>query len=418
MQAVRSRARWRRAAPLFACAVAAAIAFAAWRGERRRWLAAIAGAACLFGCFATLERGVWIATVVGIVAVSLFTAQGRRWLLPGLLAASVAIGGALAASPSLSEKASARAGYERSVWDRKNQTSAGLRMLAAKPLFGFGLGRYKTDSLEYFRQPADYPMTGRVALDVVGDPEVVQPLHNLYLDYAVELGLVGLSLWLASLLWAVGGAIFVRGPAELRPWKLGLLAISVFLLVAHRGQPQSTAVHRAPAMDLGRSRHGERLRRGAPPILARRPARHRGDLRRLVSDRLPERDPADLLHHRRREGRHDQPPLLPGPAPADPDVGRQGAELLLRTRERHPLPAWPRSTASQAYETALRCPFRGARRGLARATRTYPRRQGVPERIQELVPDARFIYVVRDPIARTRLALPAPGRGRGRAPGR
>jgi hypothetical protein len=30
-----------------------------------------------------------------------------------------------------------------------------------------------------------------------------------------------------------------------------------------------------------------------------------------------------------------------------------------------------------------------------------PRRQGVPERIKELVPDARFIYLVRDPIERT-----------------
>src|SRR5258708_4333366 len=32
---------------------------------------------------------------------------------------------------------------------------------------------------------------------------------------------------------------------------------------------------------------------------------------------------------------------------------------------------------------------------------SYPRRQGVPERIRELVPDAKFIYLARDPIART-----------------
>jgi hypothetical protein len=31
----------------------------------------------------------------------------------------------------------------------------------------------------------------------------------------------------------------------------------------------------------------------------------------------------------------------------------------------------------------------------------YPRRQGVPERIKDLVPQAKFIYLVRDPIART-----------------
>ncbi|MGH2854662.1 MAG: sulfotransferase family protein [Solirubrobacteraceae bacterium] len=31
----------------------------------------------------------------------------------------------------------------------------------------------------------------------------------------------------------------------------------------------------------------------------------------------------------------------------------------------------------------------------------HPRRQGVPERIKELVPEAKFIYLVRDPIARS-----------------
>lgn len=31
----------------------------------------------------------------------------------------------------------------------------------------------------------------------------------------------------------------------------------------------------------------------------------------------------------------------------------------------------------------------------------HPRRQGVPERIKELIPDAKFIYLVRDPVART-----------------
>lgn len=31
----------------------------------------------------------------------------------------------------------------------------------------------------------------------------------------------------------------------------------------------------------------------------------------------------------------------------------------------------------------------------------YPRRRGVPERIKDLVPEAKFIYVVRDPVERT-----------------
>ena len=32
---------------------------------------------------------------------------------------------------------------------------------------------------------------------------------------------------------------------------------------------------------------------------------------------------------------------------------------------------------------------------------THPRRTGVPERIKAAVPEARFVYMVRDPIART-----------------
>jgi len=48
------------------------------------------------------------------------------------------------------------------------------------------------------------------------------------------------------------------------------------------------------------------------------------------------------------------------------------------------------------FETDLRV------RGEASPSYTqYARRTGVPERIREAVPDARFVYIVRDPIART-----------------
>jgi len=65
----------------------------------------------------------------------------------------------------------------------------------------------------------------------LGVPERRYPLHDTYLSYAAELGLVGALLWLASLLWGLGEAIFSRGPADLRPWKLGLLVMTVFFLV-------------------------------------------------------------------------------------------------------------------------------------------------------------------------------------------
>jgi putative inorganic carbon (HCO3(-)) transporter len=209
----------------FACALAAAIAFVQWRGQRKRYIAAIAVVACVFGCFVTLERGVWIAAVVGTLIVALITRPGRRWLAPGALACAIAIGGALVLSPALTHKASDRVNAQMSVWDRQNQTPAGLRMMEAKPLFGFGWNRYESESLDYFRQTGDYPMVG------YSTPESPLPLHNTYISYAVELGLVGALLWLVTLLWGMGLGVFSPGPADLRPWKLGLMAIAVFFLV-------------------------------------------------------------------------------------------------------------------------------------------------------------------------------------------
>jgi len=214
----------------YVCAVAAAIAFGLWRGQRRRWFAAAAGLAALAGCFLTLERGVWMAALLASVAVALATRGGRRLLVPALVAGALVLGGALAVSSTLSSSAGERANDQRSVWDRETQISAGLRMVEAKPLLGFGWNRYGSDSGDYFRQPFTYPMSGYLPGSLIGTAETPQPLHSTYLAYAVELGLLGMVLWLASLLWAVGEGVFSRGPAAMRPWKLGLAAVAIFVL--------------------------------------------------------------------------------------------------------------------------------------------------------------------------------------------
>ncbi len=213
----------------FSCAVAAAIAYNVWDGRRRRILAACVAIICLFGAFVTLERGVWIAGVVGVIAMALATRTGRRWLIPGLLIGAIAIVGVLAASPELERKASTRANDQVSVWDRENQAYAGLRMLAARPLFGFGWERYRSDALEYFRE-SNIPMYGYTPGDAAPDEKPL-PLHDTYLAYAVEIGLVGTLLWLASMVWGVAGSILSAGPPELQPWKLGLIAVASFFVV-------------------------------------------------------------------------------------------------------------------------------------------------------------------------------------------
>lgn len=209
---------------LFSCATAAAIAFSQWSG-RRRYVAGAVMLVCALGCFVTLERGVWIAVIAGTVAAGLASGRARRWLVPGALACTLTIGGALALSPALAKKTAARVNNQRSVWDRQNQTAAGARMVEAHPLFGVGWDRYVDQSPAYFRQAPNYPMTGYPS------EAVALPLHDSYLSNAVELGLVGASLWLVAVLWGLGGAALSAGPPELRPWKLGLLAIMVCFLV-------------------------------------------------------------------------------------------------------------------------------------------------------------------------------------------
>jgi putative inorganic carbon (hco3(-)) transporter len=218
----------------FACAVAATIAFTKWHSQRTRNFAGIVGVLCVFACFLTLERGVWIAALAGIVVTALLTRQGRRMLVPGMAAGALLIGGALVLSPDLSSKASARVEDQSSVWARQNMTAAGVRMVAVKPLFGFGWSTYPTKSLDYFREASNYPMNGYSILPTCKPkgctPEILEPLHDTYLSMAVELGVVGALLWLSSLLIGMGMGIFKRGSAALRPWKLGLLAMTICYL--------------------------------------------------------------------------------------------------------------------------------------------------------------------------------------------
>ena len=67
-------------------------------------------------------------------------------------------------------------------------------------------------------------------------------MHNVYLGNAVELGLVGATLWLFALVVVFARAILRRGPPEMRPWRIGLLAILVSYVVAGATTPLGYAL--------------------------------------------------------------------------------------------------------------------------------------------------------------------------------
>ena len=234
----------------YACAIAAAIAFAQWRGAWR-WFAGAVAPVAMFGSFLSLERGVWIGTVAGALAVALVAPEVRRWLIPAGAICAVVLAGVLTLSLSLGAATSSRYKDPYPIWDRQNQTAAALRMVQAKPLFGFGWNNYVNTASGYFRLSPNIPLTGypsslnRQALGgsagtklngsgqtaQVGLTSLTLELHNTYLEYAVELGLVGACLWLACVVWGLGGSLLAAGAPELRPWRLGLLALTVCFLV-------------------------------------------------------------------------------------------------------------------------------------------------------------------------------------------
>jgi putative inorganic carbon (hco3(-)) transporter len=212
---------------LYVCGVASAIALVTWTTKRRRMLAAATLFLCFLGLLFTLTRSVWVATIVA-TAVTLGVAPGlRRLLLPAVGGTLVLVVLALTILPGFNSSVDQRTNNQLTVWERRNVDAAAINMVSHRPLFGFGLGRFNDDNTDYFQLQGDIPMfvTTEIAL------------HNVFLLLAVELGLIGATLFVASYLAVVGSALVSRGPPELRPWRIGLFAIALYWIVGAQFVP-------------------------------------------------------------------------------------------------------------------------------------------------------------------------------------
>jgi O-antigen ligase len=219
---------------LYTCAVACAIAAASWRSSYARALAVSTGLLCVVGAFLSLERSVWIGVVVGTTIAMLATRGLRVYFVPVAVAVTVAVAASLILIPGLSHNARQRAENSSTVWDRKNLARAAINMVEAKPLFGFGWNRFTSDSRDYFQQAFDYPLTATKS-----------GVHNTPLNYAVDLGLVGSTLWLLGVLFGVGTALATRVPPDLVAWRTGLLAIAMASLVVVNSVPPTAWLNRS-----------------------------------------------------------------------------------------------------------------------------------------------------------------------------
>lgn len=209
---------------MFVCAMVCGVV--ASTRPRLRWQARTIAILCVVGIVLCLERSVWIGSSLGLLVALLLTPSLRRYVLPVASVVVTTVVVALAVIPGLEKTATGRVGDP--TWDRQNLVVAGLNMIAARPLTGFGWTRFETDSGPYFQQSQNYPL----------EQDITQlNVHNVLLTYAVELGIVGVTLWALGLLMGVISALKTRGPPDLDPWRTVLVAVAVIFVVVQNSIP-------------------------------------------------------------------------------------------------------------------------------------------------------------------------------------
>ena len=192
-------------ASLLVASAALSAAFAAnMKGRPHlRLLAGIVTGLCVLGVFLTVSRGGLIALAASLLAAILFAGRWRPLALGAtvLIAAAGFYYFAVLAPPEATERLQLTSEGETAL--REGRTTiwqVAERIVEAKPLTGVGAGNFQTSARQYLLQPG---ALGRTDL-IIATPKVV---HNTYLGIAAELGLVGLSLFVALILFSVGSAI-------------------------------------------------------------------------------------------------------------------------------------------------------------------------------------------------------------------
>lgn len=212
---------------MFVCGCAALVAVRLWEQPRWRMFAAAVTAICAFGLFLTLQRSIWLGASVAIFVTLVSLRDLRRFIVPVLIGTFLAVTIALSVVPGLAEQARERREADGTVYDRRNLNTAAVRMLGDNPLFGVGWANYTERNDEYYKLNEDYPLgvpPGLIA-------------HNVFLSNAAELGLIGVTLWIAALLAAVYAVITARPPPDLRWWRYALAPMLLLWVVVANASP-------------------------------------------------------------------------------------------------------------------------------------------------------------------------------------
>jgi putative inorganic carbon (HCO3(-)) transporter len=216
---------------LYACALAAIVALREWTSRGARAIAKLAIAVCLVSLLLTFQRADWLGAVVAAAVTLLAVPELRRYAIAVALAVTLVVVVAFGAFPAVRAHAKSRLADVATVEGREAVDDAALAMIEARPLFGFGWNTFQSVFPNYFQTTNSYSaeIPGNIAKN---------PVHNVYLAIATDLGLVGITLWLLILLCGIGGAIFSRrAPPEMRAWQIALGSLLIMWLVVGVSAP-------------------------------------------------------------------------------------------------------------------------------------------------------------------------------------
>ena len=186
---------------------------------------------CLAGVYATLTRSVWLSAFVAL-AIVVWIPAPNRWkgalLGSGTIAIALAVGLFANSFNSFKrDKYVSAAEMSQSVALRPMLAHVAIEMVKDRPMLGHGFGQYTKAKRLYHQDPkTNLPLK-----------QVIPYMqHNVFLSYATELGLVGMTLLIGLLFGAVHSAWQLYRSSEEREFRgVALLVFTAVLTFVING---------------------------------------------------------------------------------------------------------------------------------------------------------------------------------------
>lgn len=190
----------------------------------RQWIPAFAGIIIILGIFSTLSRSAYL----GLAVLMLTWGFYHYKLLLTSIVFSVLLFGIIATiSPNLVYSQWYRLQVDlNSKWTAENRlviAQKSIQLIFLKPIFGYGLENFSLSFPQVIKEQ-----------DLGLKDIVVDSSHNLFLDIAVQTGLIGLGLFLAILILTVKQGLSLKDGFS----KACLSAVIAFVII-HQFSPVS-----------------------------------------------------------------------------------------------------------------------------------------------------------------------------------